>query len=181
MQIKGGVAGVGLTTSRRGWPTACICCGTRNPAGITPGWPITTARWPNGDAAPRRRCVYVQEHEILPRSCSARPRRARETLERIRPALRAPVVRHEPDLYGASAQALLERLERVPDRVGSVMLIGHNPAIEELAQALAGPTPGSKFPTGALATLTVPCASWRDIGRDRAELVGFVRPRDLEA
>ena len=125
---------------------------------------------------------YVQEHEIAPALvlCST-ARRARETLERIRPALRAPVVRHEPDLYGASAQALLERLERVPDRVGSVMLIGHNPAIEELAQALAGPTPGSKFPTGTLATLTVPCASWRDIGRDRAELVGFVRPRDLEA
>jgi phosphohistidine phosphatase len=64
-------------------------------------------------------------------------RRACETLERIEPALGVADVRFEPALYGASAGALLERLHDVPDRVGSVMLIGHNPGLQELALELA--------------------------------------------
>jgi len=111
-------------------------------------------------------------------------RRARETCERIRPALAAPV-RHEPELYGASATTLLERLRSLPDDVESVLLIGHNPAIEELALTVARPSARrrdleGKFPTGALATLTAPISSWRSLDHDTAELVAFVRPRDLE-
>jgi phosphohistidine phosphatase SixA len=68
-------------------------------------------------------------------------RRARETLERLEPALATVAVRHEPQLYRASADVLLERLRSVPDDVASVMLIGHNPAIEQLA--LAAPSPGA--------------------------------------
>ena len=112
-------------------------------------------------------------------------RRARETCERIGPALGAAPVRYEAGLYGASAMSLLERLRGLPDDVGSVLLIGHNPAIEELAVALARPSRRRrdlevKFPTGALATLTGPLPSWRGLDHDSVELVAFVRPRDLE-
>jgi phosphohistidine phosphatase len=58
--------------------------------------------------------------------CSS-ARRARETLDRMEPAVGTPAVRVEPDLYAASARALLERLRSVLDTVESVMLIGHNP------------------------------------------------------
>jgi phosphohistidine phosphatase len=73
----------------------------------------------------------------------------------------------------------------VPDGVSSVMLIGHNPAIEELALTLVGPVRarrklGAKYPTAALATLALPVARWRGLEPGEAELVGFVRPRDLE-
>jgi phosphohistidine phosphatase len=111
-------------------------------------------------------------------------RRARETYERIEPALAAAPVRYEAGLYGASAMSLLERLRGLPDDVDSVLLVGHNPAIEELAVALARPSPRRrdlevKFPTGALATLTGPLPSWRGLDHDSVELVAFVRPRDL--
>jgi phosphohistidine phosphatase len=129
---------------------------------------------------------HMREQDIAPELvlCST-ARRARETLERIQPALATAPVRHEPELYGASAAELLERVRGVPDGVASVLLIGHNPAIAQLALDLAGPSPqrddlGAKFPTGALATLVVPAASWRGLGRDGAELVAFVRPRDLD-
>jgi phosphohistidine phosphatase len=110
--------------------------------------------------------------------------RARETLERIDPALEAATVRFESELYGASASGLLERLHGVPDGTGSVMLIGHNPAIELLALDLARPSPllgelEAKFPTAALATLELPGPRWRRLERGTAELVGFVRPREL--
>ena len=129
---------------------------------------------------------HMREEAVAPDLvlCST-ARRARETCERIRPALGGAPVRYEPGLYGASATSLLERLRGLPDDVGSVLLIGHNPAIEELALTLARPSPrrrelGARFPTGALATLTGPLPSWRSLDHDTAELVAFVRPRDLE-
>jgi phosphohistidine phosphatase len=111
-------------------------------------------------------------------------RRARETLERIEPALETASVRFDRELYGASETGLLERLREVPDGTGSVMLIGHNPAIEQLALDLARPSPllgelEAKFPTAALATLELLSPRWRELERGTAELVGFVRPRDL--
>ena len=138
-----------------------------------------------GERAAKAMARYLRDNEIVPELvlCST-ARRARETLERIEPALGTPSVRHERELYGASAGGLLERLQRVPDGVGSVMVIGHNPTVEELALDLACPSSArreleAKFPTGALATLEFPGPSWREL--DEAELVAFVRPRDLDA
>ena len=108
-------------------------------------------------------------------------RRARETLERIEPALgRAPVC-VESGLYGASARELLARLRRLPDDVGSVLVIGHNPGIHELASELAGPAPElrGKFPTAALATLAFHGSAWGELGPEATELVELTRPRDL--
>jgi phosphohistidine phosphatase len=63
------------------------------------------------------------------------------------------------------------------------MLIGHQPEIQELALELAREGPeveraGQKFPTAALATLEF-TGRWPELDEDRAELVGFVRPKDL--
>jgi len=130
---------------------------------------------------------HIRERHIAPEMvlCST-ARRARETLERIEPALGTAAVHVEPGLYGAGAEALLERLSSVPDAVGSVLLIGHNPALQELALHLARPGPElreleAKYPTGALATLAFEGARWRDLDRGQAELVALVRPRDLDA
>ena len=91
-----------------------------------------------GRRAAKALARHVREERIEPELvlCST-ARRARETLERIEPALGVADVRFEPALYGASAGALLERLHDVPDDVGSVMLIGHNPGLQELALELA--------------------------------------------
>jgi phosphohistidine phosphatase len=129
---------------------------------------------------------YLDEHGFVAELvlCST-ARRARETWERIEPAFAAAAVRYEPQLYAATADALLERLHRVGEEFASVMMIGHNPAIEQLALNLARPSTErrqleTKFPTAALATLELPDSSWRDLDRGDATLVDFVRPRDLE-
>jgi phosphohistidine phosphatase len=140
---------------------------------------------PRGRRAAKAIAGHLLEHGIEPELvlCST-ARRARETLERIEPALGTPVVRIEPALYGASADALLERLHAVPDTVGSVLLIGHNPAMQLVALDLARPAPElreleAKFPTAALATLKFPGTNWRALAPGSAELTEFVRPRDL--
>ena len=69
--------------------------------------------------------------------CSS-ARRTRETLELIRPALDATTsVALEAELYAATADTLLEHLRAVPDGVASVLLIGHNPGLQDLALLLA--------------------------------------------
>lgn len=138
----------------------------------------------------RRASALIEEHlrsnRVEPALvlCSS-ARRTRETLEGVRPALGATEVRFEDGLYEASCEELLQRLRAVPDEVESVLLIGHQPAIQELALQLA--VEGSelerlraKFPTAALATLAF-SSDWSELGRESAELVAYVKPKELKS
>jgi phosphohistidine phosphatase len=115
--------------------------------------------------------------------CSS-SRRTLETLERIAPALDETIPTSiEQELYAASAERLLDRLRAVEDDVESVLLIGHNPAIEQLALTLAGRGDKlseirSKYPTGALATLEFD-GRWKALRPGAARLTDFVSPKQL--
>jgi phosphohistidine phosphatase len=117
--------------------------------------------------------------------CSS-ARRTTMTLAGIAGALPPGVdTRIEDQLYGASAAQLLARLRDVSDEVGGVMMIGHNPGLEDLAHLLVGAGDdadrerlAAKFPTGALATLVV-SGPWARLAPAAAGLEAFVVPRDL--
>jgi phosphohistidine phosphatase len=115
--------------------------------------------------------------------------RTRQTLAPLihRLVTPAPPIALEKGLYLASEPALLVRLRAVPDDVRTVLLIGHNEGIGELAEALAGtgdPTAldrlHEKYPTGTLATFEVPDGPWHALSPGAGDLLAFVRPRDLE-
>ena len=139
----------------------------------------------------RRAATLIAEHLRRQRStprlvlCSS-SERTRETLKRISAGLRGGVeVRIEERLYTASVRDLLQRLHEVDARVASVMLIGHYPALQELALSLARTGVDlrrlrDKFPTAGLATLAFRGA-WDELAPGAAELVAFVTPRELEA
>jgi phosphohistidine phosphatase len=141
---------------------------------------------PRGRRAAKAMAGHLRERGIRPALvlCS-QATRARQTLAGLAPALDgSPDVRIESELYEASARGLLARLQGIPGAVPSAMVIGHNPAIERLALDLAATGPdladlARKYPTGALATLEF-TGDWRDLDADRARVVGFVKPRDLE-
>jgi phosphohistidine phosphatase len=129
---------------------------------------------------------HLRERGIEPELvlCST-ARRARETLEGIEPVLGRGDVRVEPGLYGAPPAVLLARLHEISPSIRSVMVIGHNPGLQELALLLARHGSSlheldAKFPTGALATLACRGRGWGALDRGAAELVDFVRPRDLD-
>jgi phosphohistidine phosphatase len=128
---------------------------------------------------------HVRQQGITPGLVLCSPaRRTRETLERIEPALGRRSARIEPRLYEAGAEELLGVLREIPERIQSVLLIGHNPSLQQLAVALARDSPEvervqTKLPTGALVTLASPASRWRDLEWGSATLEAFVRPRDL--
>ena len=112
--------------------------------------------------------------------------RTRETLDLVRPALDASTsMIFEVELYGASADTLLDQLRGVPDGVESVLLIGHNPGVQDLALCLASEGVElnrleEKFPTAALAILAVPKVTWAQLSEADAVLEAFVVPRQLD-
>ena len=96
---------------------------------------------------PRPMAGHIDAEGIRPDLVLCSPaRRTRETLERVQAAFGDPVeARFEDALYGASEAELLARLWALPPEAQSVMIVGHNPGLEDLALALAsvGPTGGS--------------------------------------
>lgn len=117
--------------------------------------------------------------------CSS-ARRAVETLEHLRPGLsRDLTVSIEADLYGASANDLLRRLRLVEEDTAVVLVVGHNPGLEDLIGRIVGagdPTllarSRIKYPTGALATIAF-AGAWHALDWGRGTLEAFVVPSDL--
>jgi phosphohistidine phosphatase len=141
---------------------------------------------PRGKRASKHIAAYMREKRIRPALVLCSPaRRTRETLEAIKPALgKSCSIEFVPELYAASDRHLLEQLHAVPDSISAVMLIGHNPGLQQLARLLASSGTDlakleEKFPTAALATLTVESDSWAGLRPGAAQLVDYVVPRDL--
>ena len=143
---------------------------------------------PRGARAADRIREYLDAEEIRPELvlCSS-ALRTRETLARVLPGLGPELtVRIEPSVYSFEADQLLERLREVPDDVASVMLVGHNPAMQELASLLA--RGGDRldelrrgFPTAALAELNLGGGSWRELAPGTGRLTRFIVPRELNS
>lgn len=103
--------------------------------------------------------------------------RTRQTLELVLPALKpAPRIVCEDELYLADAKHLLARLRHVPEDTRSVLLVGHNPGLQELAVLLsdrrAGPLMAQLalgFPTSALASFDLPLP-WPELATGTAHL-----------
>ena len=137
---------------------------------------------PRGRKASKVIAGHLRDEGIAPDLVLCSPsKRTRQTLQRLE--LDAAVVRFEDELYAASAGELLAVLNGIGDDVGSAMLIGHNPGIQDLALQLAGSGSDAsamraKFPTAALATLAF-SGSWRELAPGGASLVAFVKPKQL--
>ncbi|MBD0736542.1 SixA phosphatase family protein [Streptomyces sp. CBMA29] len=95
-----------------------------------------------------------------------------------------PKTVYEERLYEASLGDLLALLTETSDEVGSLLLIGHNPGMHALADALAGTAEGDTgtrmtrgFPTAAFAVVTFP-GSWKSVEHGVGRLTAFWAPHD---
>jgi phosphohistidine phosphatase len=100
--------------------------------------------------------------------------RARSTWQLASAELAAPPpTRIDDRVYAASDDELLAVVRELPDDVETVVLVGHNPGLEELVSRLTGEWP--PMPTSALAVITV-SGAWSSAGRDPAVLRTSGRP-----
>jgi phosphohistidine phosphatase len=70
-------------------------------------------------------------------------------------------------VYAASDQQLHTVIRELQDHIETVILVGHNPGIDDLALALTDES--APMPTSALAVITLP-GPWSTAGRDTAAL-----------
>jgi len=106
--------------------------------------------------------------------------RARETAEAVRGASgETAELRELRELYAALPPDYARLLRAVPDGREPVMVVGHNPALEELLEALTGVQ--ETLPTAALARIEIPIEHWERLELDGSgRLVRIWRPRELD-
>lgn len=84
-------------------------------------------------------------------------------------------IQFEDSLYGAPAETYLALLLGVADDRQIVMVVGHNPGVEELVDELAGET--EHLPTGAIAHIELAIDRWADLNPEtEARLATLWRP-----
>jgi phosphohistidine phosphatase len=82
------------------------------------------------------------------------------------------------DLYAAGPEAYIDALNHSTSDFDRVMVVGHNPGLEELVETLTGEA--ESMPTCALARIDLPISSWQELGDDtQGKLVKIYRPRDI--
>lgn len=96
---------------------------------------------------------------------------------------RPPTAGLDPRIYEADVSELLDVLGGVPASSERVILVGHNPGTELLAEYLCAPSEAScyqsmiaKFPTSGVAEIKWK-GNWSDIAPRTAELISFDVPR----
>lgn len=105
--------------------------------------------------------------------------RARETTEIVLKAARLRTdLRFDERIYEASPQRLLEVVAQIEKDKEAVLLVGHNPGIEEVIKLLTGEL--ETMPTASLAKVALKGSEWTGAGDKGATLEWIVRPRELE-
>ncbi|MFT7641222.1 MAG: phosphohistidine phosphatase [Pirellulaceae bacterium] len=133
-------------------------------------------------AAPRMGQLLV-EQQIIPELiiCST-AERARQTGDLLADACKfSGNLVHETQLYLAPPSAYIEQLQQMDDAIQSVMVIGHNPGLEDLVGFFCD-DPNFVMPTAALAELHLEIDEWRKLGiRTHAKLNNYWIPKELDA
>jgi phosphohistidine phosphatase len=105
--------------------------------------------------------------------------RARQTAEAAAKAAHyAGTILLDPRLYGASPTDIVKVLRTVDEtNAGTLMIVGHNPGLEELIAQLTRER--QDLPTAALAQIALPVDEWRDLTVSRrGSLMGLWRPKE---
>ncbi len=158
------------------------------------GWPAGVPDHERPIAERGRRASRAMAHHMVasglqPERVVVSPAlRTRQTWEIVGQVFSpAPSVVFEPAIYEAEAARILTIVRGLPDEVERVLLVGHNPGLQDLALLLVGEGDAEamarlkgKYPTAGLAVLDLPGKRWNDADEGRAILKRFDTPRSIE-
>ena len=133
---------------------------------------------------------HMRDHALRFDAVLASPAtRVVETLQEVEAVYGPGLAPHwDKALYLATPDELLDVIHRAPPEAESILLVGHNPGLEQLVLRLVPhQTEGSargeveaKYPTASLAEMAFAVDRWDQVADGGGELVRFVRPRDLD-
>jgi len=129
---------------------------------------------------------WLADSGLIPDHVVCSPaRRTRETLTAVLERLDMPhhPVSFDERVYEASLKALLQTLAECPATAQCVLLVGHNPGLDDLVMYLVNGTPpfnknGKLMTTAAVAHITLP-DDWMRLDRDCGRLVCLQRPKEI--
>ena len=133
---------------------------------------------------------HVASHALVPeRIVCSTARRTRETLAGLLPYLNGEMdIRLSRDLYETGAADYIDVIRAFGGTGRVLMVIGHNPALQETAIDLVGSgnpalveAIAADYPTAALAVIDFPEKKWSEIHPKGGRIVAFFRPRELQA
>ena len=113
--------------------------------------------------------------------------RAVETIEIIKPSIKDTKIIYKKELYTFDDQIMIEFISKINDDISSVLIVGHNPAIQETVLRLARNDQNAnllnrvehKYPTAAFCTLTSTIEKWAHTGDTLFKLQEFICPKEL--
>lgn len=140
-----------------------------------------------GRKAVKQMGSWLKQQGYLPDCILSSPAlRAKQTTLRLCQAagMDESGIEWQPTFYEAGTIAFLEVLADCPVSKQRVLMVGHNPGLEDLVDYLCGgplerPMDGKLLPTAALARLQMP-NDWSQLEPGCAQLLSLTRPRDLE-
>jgi phosphohistidine phosphatase len=144
--------------------------------------PLTEA----GRAASSRVAAYLAGEHLFPDLVLLSPaRRTRETWALAGAQLGDVQVQSEPRIYSGTAERLLALLQETGE-AHSVMLVGHNPGIEDLLRLIvshgdryAYTRAMTGYPAGGIAVVDFPAEAWRDAAPRSGRLDRFISPASI--
>ena len=94
---------------------------------------------------------------------------------------------YKKELYTFDDQMMLEFISKITDDLSSVLIVGHNPAIQETVLRLSETDQKSnllnrvehKYPTAAFCTLTSSIEKWAHASDTMFKLQEFICPKEL--
>lgn len=132
--------------------------------------------------------AYLAKRRLAPDLVLVSPaRRTQDTWSLVRKLLpETTVARTETRIYGASAETLLAVIREMDATINTLMIIGHNPSLEDLARSLLVSREGEhaerlleKYPTAGLAVFDFDGADWSAVEPGKGRLKTFVTPKSL--
>ncbi len=135
---------------------------------------------PRGQRDASRMGSLIQDEDLIPDLIlSSTAKRTRDTTELVAEACGYDgKIKFQRDLYNAWTSRLIEILRDLKPKHTRVMIVGHNPGLEELLYVLTDQE--EWLPTAALAQIQLPIKRWNKLDDEtEGKLVNLWRPREL--
>jgi phosphohistidine phosphatase len=143
-----------------------------------------------GRSDARKLGAYLARHALTPDlAVVSSAARTRQTWDMVAAALSvAPPVQFDRSIYDATPEAILQAIKDVGPAAPTLLVIGHNPSLQELAAMLVASGDvetreqlSEGFPTSALAVIGFAFDDWSRLHPNGGRLEHFVAPHSLQS